>query len=133
MCLFFTACEQQKQTEMITPAVQVPAVQVNEKPDVSHIGSENNTTKVIQKKPLPTLNLSIDNLSIENENTEKNFFKGAENPVERHSQTFNTLSKEAAKSNTHISGNILTNSEKLDNKEYINSLDGVQINIKGNF
>jgi hypothetical protein len=32
-----------------------------------------------------------------------------------------------------LSGEVLTDEEKIDSKEYIDSIDGVQINIEGSF
>jgi len=124
ICLFFTACEEPKQTKVIPPTAEV-----------SNKDSEAKITsaKVVQKKPLPTLNLSIDNLSIEFENSEKDFFNHDKNLLQPHSKIFKILNQEQPESDTHISGKILTNKEKTDNKEYLHFVDGVQVNIKGNF
>jgi len=122
ICLFSTACEKQKQPEVINkPVINKPS-EVKTAPE-----------KVVQKKAVPALNLSIDNTSIELQNNENGIFNRDKEPTQAHSKIFKTLNKEQSESDTSWSGKIFTDQEKIDNKEYRNSIDGVQINIEGNF
>ena len=117
ICLFSTACEKQKQPDVINKSSEVKTA----------------PEKVVQKKAVPALNLSIDNTSIELRNNEKGIFNSDKESTQAHSKIFNTLNKEQSEPDTSWSGKIFTDQEKIDIKEYRNSIDGVQINIEGNF
>ena len=54
-------------------------------------------------------------------------------PTETQSDLFAILNKDQKESDVNVSGKLLTNEEKIDNKEYLDSIEGLQINIEGSF
>lgn len=123
ICLFFTACSEKEKTEVINkPEVINTPGQVKIVPE-----------KAVQQKPRPTLNLSLDHISIDLQKNDKDIFNSNKEPTEAHSETFKILSKDQSESDTKLSGTMFTDEEKIDNEEYLDSIDGVQINIEGSF
>jgi len=94
---------------------------------------EQATEKSIQQKPRPALNLSVDNLSIDHQGKDENIFNLDKEPAETQSNLFETLSKDKTEPGINVSGKLLTDEEKIDNKEYLDSVEGLQINIEGSF
>jgi len=127
ICLFIAACDKQKQPEVINKTV-VNKTSVNKTIEVKTMPE-----KAIQKKTKPALNLSIDKISIDPQRNDEDIFNSNKEPTESHSEIFKTLSRDQAESNTKVSGEMYTNQEKIDNEEYLDSIDGVQINIERNF
>lgn len=117
ICLFFAACTGQEQTEAINKTTDVKMA-----PD-----------KATKKKIRPALNLSVDNISIDHQRNDDDIFNKDKEPAVTQSELFEILNREQAKSDINMSGKLLTDEEKIDNKEYIDSVDGVQINIEGSF
>jgi len=123
ICLFIAACDTQEQNTAV------------EKTTESTETTENKAApeKIITKKARPALNLSIDNLTIENQTKNDNSFIQEKAPIEKNSALFETLNKGQTEANINLSGELLTDEDKIENKEYLDSVDGVQINIEGNF
>ncbi|MCK5395753.1 MAG: hypothetical protein KAJ32_07160 [Gammaproteobacteria bacterium] len=117
ICLFISACESQEQT---TPV---------EKTTVIKAAPEKTTTE----KPMRVLNLSIDNISSDDQRKNDDIFLKDNVPTEKNSALFETLNKVPAENSVNLSGKLLTDNNKLENKEYLESVDGVQIKIEGNF
>ena len=111
ICLFISACESQEQT---TPV---------EKTTVIKAAPEKTTTE----KPMRVLNLSIDNISSDDQRKNDDIFLKDNVPTEKNSALFET------ENSVNLSGKLLTDNNKLENKEYLESVDGVQIKIEGNF
>ncbi len=135
ICLLLAACDGQEQTEAINKTTEViskPTEVISKTTEVK-IVPEQATEKSIQQKPRPALNLSVDNLSIEHQGKDENIFTIDKEPTETQSDLFETLSKAKTESDVNVSGKLLTDEEKIDNKEYLDSVEGLQINIEGSF
>ncbi len=117
ICFFIAACDTQEQTTPIEKTTEIKTA------------PEKTTTR----KTRPVLNLSIDKIPIEHQSNDDNIFIKDEKPTEKNSALFETLSKDQTEHNINLSSKLLTDENKLANKEYLESVDGVQINIKGNF
>ena len=125
--LFFAACDGQEKTSVINKTTEI----ISKVPEVK-TAPEQVIEKPIQLKPRPALNLSVDDISIDQDNRDYVFNLDKES-AETNSQLFETLSRDQAESSYNLSGKILTDEEKIDNKEYLDSIEGLQINIEGNF
>jgi len=135
ICLFLAACDGQEQTEAINKTTEViskPSDIVSKTTEVK-IAPEQATEKSIQQKPKPALNLSVDNLSIDHQGKNDDIFNIDKEPTKAHSVTFETLTRDKKEPGINVSGKLLTDEEKIDNKEYLDSVEGLQINIEGNF
>lgn len=78
----------------------------------------------------PALNLSIENLTdneadIEN-HTDADF-------ADRTEQQAQKLTRKETDDGVKLSGKLFTDKSMIDNKQYLDSVDGIQINIEGNF
>ena len=122
ICLFIAACDTQEQTTPVEKTTQVKTAP-----------EKTATQKITTRKTRPVLNLSIDNIPIEHQSNDDNIFIKDEKPKEKNSALFETLRKDQTEHNINLSSKLLTDENKLANKEYLESVDGVQINIKGNF
>ena len=112
ICLFIAACDKQEQT---TPV------------------KNNAESKTVPQKTKPILDLSIDNISLNHQENNDDAYLNNKKSTEENSNLFKTLSKDQTKSSIDISGKLFTDDEKLENKEYLDSVEGVQINIEGEF
>lgn len=117
ICLFIAACDTQEQTTPVEKTTEIKTA------------PEKTTTQ----KTRPVLNLSLDNIPIEHQNNDDNIFNKDKEPTEKNSALFETLGKDQTISNINLNGKLLTDKNKLENKEYLESVDGVQVNIEGNF
>ena len=117
ICLFIVACDGQEQTETIDKITDIKAA----------------PEKTTQQKPRTALNLSIDNISIDNHGNDNDIFDLDKEPAEIRSDTFETLSRGQTEPDINLNGKLLTDEEKIDNKEYLDSIDGLRINIEGSF
>ena len=84
-------------------------------------------------KARPAINLSVDNMHIDHHINNNNFVNTGKEPTEKNNALFETLSKNHIESKINLSGKLLTDEDKVENKEYLESVNGVQINIEGNF
>ena len=116
ICLFIAACDKQE-----PPAAVKKETVMKAAPE-----------KIIPGKTVPVLNLSIDNIAIEQPNINAVFLND-KTATEENSELFKTLNKEQAEANIDISGKLLTDEEKFENKEYLDAVEGVQINVEGRF
>ena len=117
ICLFIVACDGQEPTETIDKITDIKTA----------------PEKTAQQKPRQALNLSIDNIAIDNHGNDDDIFDLAKDSAEIRSDTFETLSRDQTKPDIDLSGKLLTDEEKIDNKEYLDSIDGLRINIEGSF
>ena len=131
ICLFFAACDRQEKTSVINKTTDV----VSKTTEVISKTTEVKTApeKAMQKITRPPLNLSIDDISIDHQGNDDDVLNIDKEPNETLSDTFSTLSRNQAEPDISFSGKIFTDEEKLENKEYLDSIDGVQINIEGSF
>ena len=136
ICLFFVACDRQEKTSDInkTPKVVSKAPEVISKTaEVETAEVKTAPEKAMQQIARPPLNLSINDISIDHQGNDDDILNIDKEPKETLSDTFSTLSRNQAEPDISFSGKIFTDEEKLENKEYLDSIDGVQINIEGSF
>lgn len=120
-CLFITACDTQDQT---------PPIEKNTETEITPKTAPEKTTEV---KVRQALKLSIDDIPIEYQNKNENIYFKDEASEEKNSALFEKLNKSSTKDNINLSGKLLTDDTKHENKEYLDSVDGLQINIEGSF
>jgi PBP1b-binding outer membrane lipoprotein LpoB len=127
ICLFFAACSEKEKTEVVNTEI-INIEVINTSGEVKIVPD-----KTVQQKAGPALNLSIETISIDLQKNNKDIFNGDKKPIDTHSETFIILNRDQSESNTKLSGTMFTDQEKIDNEEYLDSLDGVQINVEGSF
>jgi len=128
ICLFIVACDGQEQTDAINKKTEVirKTIEVKTAP-------EQTTDKPTPQKIKPVLNLSIDNIPLDHQEDDDDVFNIDKEPADTNSELFETLNRDKAESNVNVSGKLLTDEEKIDNEEYLDSIEGLQINIEGSF
>ena len=89
-------------------------------------------TKASTLKKRQPMKLSID-LPVDSQVENENFLSAGSEPTEGNNSLFGTPHKNNTDPDINLSGKVFTDNNKLENKDYLNSLDGVQINIKGSF
>jgi len=119
--LFVAACNTQEQTAPVKITTEIKTVPERAAPE--KITKEKATTL----KSRPAMNLSIDNMHIDH------FLNTGKVPTEENNTLFETLSKNQIEPRINLSGKLLTDEDKVEDKEYLESVNGVQINIEGNF
>ncbi|MDH3342178.1 MAG: hypothetical protein OEM07_00485 [Gammaproteobacteria bacterium] len=112
ICLFVAGCDKQE-----------PPAPVTKNPEI----------KIVPQKDNAILDLSIDNIPVEVQPDNEAFFLNERKPTEEKSQLFKKLSQDKVDSKVNISGKLLTDEEKINNKDYLDSVEGMQINIEGEF
>ena len=88
-------------------------------------------TGIVEIKP--ALNLSIDDLPIAHQIHDDDFLNTVKEPKEKNNTLLKTLSKNRTESSITFSGKLFMDEDKFDNEEYLDSIDGLQINIEGKF
>ena len=96
-------------------------------PRHENIAGENNVTPKNRQ-----LNLSIDGLHGDYQPQDKNFLNTESQAMENNNMP-GTSYKDKTKPGINLSGKLFTDDEKLETKDYLKSVDGLQINIEGNF
>jgi len=79
------------------------------------------------------MNLSIGNLPVEHQISDDNFLNIDEKFKEKDNTLFKNLNKSQVKPGINLSGNLITDKDKVENKKYLDSVEGMQINLKGSF
>ena len=92
-----------------------------------------NETKTVPQEIKPILDLSIDNIPVEHQQNNNELFLKEKEPTEENSALFETLSKDPSEPKIDLSAKLLTDEEKIENRQYLESVEGVQINIEGKF
>ena len=77
--------------------------------------------------------LSVDNIHIDHHINNNNFWNTGKEPTEKNNALFEILSNNDIEPRINLSGKLLTDKGRVENKQYLESVNGVQINIKGNF
>lgn len=126
-CLSVAACNTHEQTAPVKNTAEIKTAPVKTAPEI--ITKE----KATAIKVRPAINLSIDNMHIDKHINDDNFLNAGIEPTDNNSALFETLGESQIKRKINLSGKLLTDEDKIDNKEYLESVDGVQINIKGSF
>ncbi len=132
ICLFIAACNTQEQALPVKKTTE--KIIVPEKVETEKVVSG----KTAEQKPAtiktrPILNLSIDNMHVDQHINDDNFLNTGKAPAENNNTLFKTPGKNQIEPRINLSGKLFTDEEKVKNKEYLDSVDGVQINIEGNF
>jgi len=125
--LFVAACNTQEQTAPVKITTEIKTVPERAAPE--KITKEKATTL----KSRPAMNLSIDNMHIDHHINDDHFLNTGKVPTEENNTLFETLSKNQIEPRINLSGKLLTDEDKVEDKEYLESVNGVQINIEGNF
>jgi hypothetical protein len=124
--LFLSACDTQglnTSVEKATETKATPEITTHEKiPE----------TKASTLKIRHPMKLSID-LPVDSQANNKNILSAGGEPIEESNTLFRMPHKNNIEPGINLSGKVFTDDNKLENKDYLNSLDGVQINIKGSF
>lgn len=79
------------------------------------------------------MNLSIDNMPVQHQVNDDNFLNTDNESTENNNILFQKLSKNQIEPRINLSGNLITDKDKVANKEYLDSVEGMQINIEGSF
>jgi len=125
VCLIFlsvAACNTQEKTATVNKAAEITTIPVKT--------TEQKPTIV---KTRPVMNLSIGNLPVEHQISDDNFLNIDEKFKEKDNTLFKNLNKSQVKPGINLSGNLITDKDKVANKEYLDSVEGMQINIEGRF
>jgi hypothetical protein len=111
--------------------VSEPAAKpVSNDPETATAQPDRQSSTVEGKKP--ALDLSLENLADDkvdngiNLDTDQRF-------TEEDSPLAATLNKKKPATGVKLGGKLFTDDTKLENKQYLDSLEGVQVNIEGNF
>ena len=122
ICLSVAACNPQEQTAAVNKATEITTV----------------PEKTAEQKPTtmktrPAMNLSIDNMPVQHQVNNDNFLNTDKESTENNNILFKKLSKNQIEPGINLSGNLITDKDKVANKEYLDSVEGMQINIEGSF
>lgn len=131
ICLHVTACDNQK----TGPAVELTAETTTEIKTAPVIATHEATeqTETATEKKRQAVKLSIHDLAIDDPiDNEKSLYTGDE-PTGTGSSLFGTPHKNSNEPVINLSGKLFTDDDKLENRDYLNSIEGIQINIKGSF
>ena len=79
------------------------------------------------------MNLSIDNMPVQHQVNDDNFLNTDKKSTENNNLLFTKLSKNQIEPGINLSGNLITDKDKVANKDYLDSVEGMQINIEGSF
>ena len=124
--LFLTACDTQGQNTPVGKATEMKTA-----PEKT-VHEEIAETKASTLKKRQPMKLSID-LPVDSQLSNKNILSAGSEPTEGSNSLVSTPHKTNVDPGINLSGKVFTDDNKLENKDYLNSLDGVQINIKGSF
>ena len=122
ICFSVAACNPQQQTAAVNKTTEITTV-----PEIT---AKQESTPIISR---PAINLSIDSMPVERQNNDDNFLSTDKNASEKNTTLFKKLNKNQMEPRVNLSGNIITDKDKVENKDYLDSVEGMQINIEGSF
>ena len=122
ICLSVAACTPQQQTAAVNKTTEITTV-----PEIT---AKQEPTTITTR---PAINLSIDSMPVERQNNDDDFLNTDKYASEKNTTLFKKLSKNQIEPRTNLSGNIITDKDKFANKDYLDSVEGMQINIEGSF
>jgi hypothetical protein len=152
ICFFIAACNTQKKTTPVKTTTETKTA-----PDIKTVSEKTAPEKTAKQKTTTmkarheinlsidnmhidlhikvrhAINLSVNNIHIDHHINDNNFLNKGKEPTEKNNALFETLSKNDIESRINLSGKLLTDKDKVKNKQYLESVNGVQIIIKGNF
>lgn len=125
--LYISACD--------TQGLNTPVVNATEKKLAPEIAEHEKIveTKASTLKKRQPMKLSIDDLTVDSQVRNENSLSAGSEPTEVNNSSSVMSHKNNADPRINLSGKVFTDEDRLENKDYLNSLDGVQINIKGSF
>ena len=122
ICLSIAACNTQQQTAPVKRSTEV-------KTTPEKTATQKHTTV----KTRPAINLSIDDMHVDYHINDNKYLNTGKELTKNNKTLFETPGKNQIERKINLSGKLLTDEDKIENKEYIESVDGVQINIEGRF
>ena len=124
--IYLSACDTQGLNTPVGKAIEMKAP-----PEITaHEKIAETEASTLKKRP--PMKLSID-LPVDPQVQNENFLSAGSEPTEGSTSLFRAPQKNNADPGINLSGKAFTDDNKLENKDYLNSVDGVQINIKGSF
>ena len=156
ICFFIAVCNTQKKTTPVKTTTEIKTA-----PDIKTVSEKTAPEKIAPEKTAKqkttimkarheinlsidnmhidhhikarhAIYLSVDNIHIDHHINNNNFLNTGKEPTEKNT-LFETLSKNDIEPRINLSGKLLTDKDRVENKQYLESVNGVQINIKGNF
>ena len=121
--LIIAACDTQVQTPPVKKHTEIIPVPIEEHAIVD----------TVPQGAKPVLNLSIDNISGENVIDNDDLFFSDNVRVDESSDLFKVISKKPPESSIYLSGELLTDENADDETDFLESVDGIQIEIQGSF
>ena len=124
---YISACNTQAQN---TPVAKASEMKIS--PEITaHENVEKTNASTLENRG--PIKLSIDRLPFDYQTDNEKFLNSSSEPSEEKNRLFETPQNNNADPDIKLSGKVFTDNDRLENKDYLNSLDGVQINIKGSF
>ena len=122
VCFSVAACNPQQQAASVNKTTEVTTV--------NEITAKQIPAPIISR---PAINLSIDSMPVERQNNDDDFLNTDKYASEKNTTLFKKLNKNQIEPRINLSGNIITDKDKVANKDYLDSVEGMQINIEGSF
>lgn len=128
---FISACNTQQQDEQQGKIVE-KVVTIQKAPEISATvatSKEQNATA----KQKPAMKLSIKNMVIDESAHNEDFLQSSIESDDKANTLFESTQTNKKEPKINVSGKLFTDEVQLENKEYLQAVDGVQINIGGEF
>ena len=122
ICFSVAACTPQQQAAAVNKTTEITTV--------NEITAKQIPTPIISR---PAINLSIDSMPVERQNNDDDFLNTDKYASEKNTTLFKKLNKNQIEPRINLSGNLITDKDKVENKDYLDSVEGMQINIEGSF
>ena len=121
--LFIIACDTQTQ---ITPVKKIAEIEIRSIETLIKVSA-------VSQQSRPLLNLSIDDISLENRKNNNDMFISDYHRTEKNSALFNELSRKQPENSLILSGELLTDKNIDETNDFLKSVNGIQINVQGSF
>jgi len=125
--IFVSACNTQQQDEAVEKVVSKQKV-----PEVSAaVETVKEPTAIALKRP--AMKLSIKNMTIDEPAHNEDFLQTSIESGDTDNSLFSSARSKKVEPKINLSGKLFTDEARLENREYLQAVDGVQINIGGEF
>ena len=121
--LFITACDSQAQ---ITPVKKLTEIKLTPIETLTKVST-------VPQQSRPLLNLSIDHISLENQKNTDDTFINDYVRTKNSSALFSDLKKKQPEHSLSISGELLIDKNVDESKDFLESVNGIKINVQGSF
>ena len=129
--IFVSACNTQQQDQQQVEIVEKIAT-VQKVPEISAtVETSKQQSAVVQKRP--AMKLSINNMVIDEPAHNEDFLQPSNDSGDKVNTLFDSTQRNKKEPKINLSGKLFTDEVQLENKEYLQAVDGVQINIGGEF